>query len=213
MDESEEEVDPRIESLLRQRQSLTDDLLASPYDLVLYIKRALVYADLAYPDLAAGDAYRALLLTDEVRDESFEYHDQALDALTSYAHGPVLEVLDHGSLSGSQSRLPELEGGTKDITALAELASIRCYQILALGLLLCGCLRSASNFCERGLAIAPDNKELLNTRGYIQTVAERRTRKPISGLNDLPDWGMVRGKCIPGIATSRIGSRTSPWLS
>ncbi|KAI2626572.1 hypothetical protein GGR54DRAFT_628998 [Hypoxylon sp. NC1633] len=197
MDESEEEVDTRIESLLRQRQSLTDDLRASPYDLVLYIKRALVYADLAYPDLAAGDAYRALLLTDEVRDESFEYHSQALDALTAYADAPLLEVLDHGSLSGSQSRLPDLDGGAKDIPALASLASIRCYQILALSLLLCGCLKSAYNFCERGLAVAPGNQELLNTRGYIQTVTERRTRKRIANVNDLPDWGMVRREIYP----------------
>ncbi|KAI2612623.1 uncharacterized protein GGS25DRAFT_126891 [Hypoxylon fragiforme] len=197
MDESEEEFDTRIELLLRQRQSLTDELLASPYDLILYIRRALVYADLAYPDLAASDAYRALLLTDEVRDESFEYHNQALEALTSYTHDSFLEILEHGSLSGNLSRLPISDGGVKDIAAFATLASIRCYQILALSLLLCGCLKSACKFCERGLAIAPDNQELLNTRGYIRTVAERRTRKPITGVNDLPDWGMVRREVYP----------------
>ncbi|KAI1213238.1 uncharacterized protein F4807DRAFT_256167 [Annulohypoxylon truncatum] len=197
MDESEEEVDTRIESLLRQRQSLTDDLLASPYDLVLYIKRALVYADLAYPDLAAGDAYKALLLTDEVRDESFEYHDRALDALKAYSRGPLLDILDYGSLSERQSSLPKLDGGAMDIAALASLASVRSYQILSLSLLLCGCLKSAYNFCERGLALAPDNQELLNTRGHIHTVAIRRTRRSISSVNDLPDWGMVRREVYP----------------
>ncbi|KAI1659542.1 hypothetical protein F4813DRAFT_353251 [Daldinia decipiens] len=197
MDESEEEVDPRIESLLQQRQSLTNDLLENPYDLILYIQRALVYSDLAYPDLAAGDAYRALLLTDEVRDESFEYHTQAFEGLTGYAQGPFLEVLDHGSLSGTQSRLPLLDNGEKDIPAFAWLASIRCYQILSLNLLLCGCLRSAYNFCERGLARSPNNQELLNTRSYIQTVSERRIRKPVSTANDLPDWGMVRREVYP----------------
>ncbi|KAI1642606.1 uncharacterized protein F4817DRAFT_320630 [Daldinia loculata] len=197
MDESEEEVDPRTESLLQQRQSLTNDLLENPYDLILYIQRALVYSDLAYPDLAAGDAYRALLLTDEVRDESFEYHTQAFEALTGYAKGPFLEVLDHGSLSGTQSRLPLSDNGEKDIPAFASLASIRCYQILSLNLLLCGCLRSAYNFCERGLAISPNNQELLNTRSYIQTVSERRIRKPVSTASDLPDWGMVRREVYP----------------
>ncbi|KAI4865894.1 hypothetical protein F4820DRAFT_418961 [Hypoxylon rubiginosum] len=197
MDESEEEVDTRIESLLRQRQSLTDDLLARPYDLVLYIQRALIHADLAYPDLAAGDAYRALLLTDEVRDESFEYHQQALEALTAYVDDSLFDVLNYGALLGDDSRLPELDGGAKDIPTLASLASIRCYQILSLSLLLCGCLKSASKFCERGLALSPHNQELLNTRGYIRTVAERRTRKPFSGVNDLPDWGMVRREIYP----------------
>ncbi|KAI1402230.1 hypothetical protein F4819DRAFT_295083 [Hypoxylon fuscum] len=197
MDESEEEVDTRVEALLRQRQSLTEEILKSPYDLVLYIKRALVYSDLAYPDLAAGDSYRALLLTDEVRDESFEYHQQALSALTDNAHGPLLDILDYGSLSGSQSRLPGLDSGAKDVSALASLASIRCYQILSLSLLLCGCLKSASKFCERGLVSSPENQELLNTRRYILTVAERRTRRPISNVNDLPDWGMVRREVYP----------------
>ncbi|KAF3059623.1 hypothetical protein GL218_04589 [Daldinia childiae] len=197
MDESEEEVDPRIESLLHQRQSLTNDLLENPYDLILYIQRALVYSDLAYPDLAAGDAYRALLLTDEVRDESFEYHTQAFEALTDYANGPFLEVLDHGSLSGTQASLPLLDDGEKDIPAFASLASIRCYQILSLNLLLCGCLRSAYNFCERGLAISPNNQELLNTRDYIHTVSQRRIRKTVSTASDLPDWGMVRREVYP----------------
>ncbi|KAI1469352.1 uncharacterized protein F4812DRAFT_457891 [Daldinia caldariorum] len=197
MDESEEEVNPRTESLLRERQSLTDKLLDNPYDLVLYLRRALVYSDLAYPDLAAGDAYRALLLTDEVRDDSFEYHTQAFEALENHAEGPFLEVLDHGSLAGTQSRLSELDSGEKDVPALAWLASIRCYQILSLNLLLCGCLKSAYNFCERGLAVSPENQELLNTRSYIQTVAERRIRKPISTANDLPDWGMVRREVYP----------------
>ncbi|KAI0603062.1 Wd tetratricopeptide repeat domain-containing protein [Biscogniauxia sp. FL1348] len=192
----EEEVDSRIESLLCQRQSLTDQLLESPYSLIIYLKRALVYADLGYPDLAAGDAYRALLLTDEVRDEGFEYHEQALAALSTHASGPLLEILNFGSLSASQSRLPKLDGA-QDLSALASLVSVRCFQILSLSLLLCGCLKSAYNFCERGLAIAPDNRELNNTMAHIRTVAERRTRRPFSGVNNLPDWGMVRREVYP----------------
>ncbi|KAI0002814.1 hypothetical protein F4779DRAFT_113361 [Xylariaceae sp. FL0662B] len=196
MDESDEEIDTRIESLLRQRQALTDELLSSPYDLVIYIKRALVYADLGYPDLAAGDAYRALLLTDEVCNENFEYHAQALDSLNAHTHDSVLEVLNRRSPFGCPSHLIELNGA-QDVFGLASLASIRCYQILALSLLLCGCLKSAYNFCERGLAVAPDNDELFNTLGHIHTIAERRTRKPISGVGNLPDWGMVRREVYP----------------
>ncbi|KAI1078463.1 hypothetical protein F5B20DRAFT_582379 [Whalleya microplaca] len=196
MDESEEEIDTRIESLLRQRQALTDELLASPYDLVIYIKRAVIYADLGYPDLAAGDAYRALLLTDEVLDESFEYHTQALGSLNAYTHDSVLEVLNYRSPFGIHSHLTELDGA-QDVFGLASLASVRCYQILALSLLLCGCLKSAYKFCERGLTVAPGNSTLLNTRGHIHTIAERRTRKPISGVEFLPDWGMVRREIYP----------------
>ena len=68
---SDDEVDMRIETLLQDRQNLTTELLNNPYDLITYLRRAVVHSHLSYPDLAAGDAYRALLLTDEVQDESF----------------------------------------------------------------------------------------------------------------------------------------------
>lgn len=40
---------------------------------------AKAYRSLGYPDLAIGDAYKALLLVDEVAEEG-EYHDEALEA-------------------------------------------------------------------------------------------------------------------------------------
>jgi hypothetical protein len=45
----------------------------------VYLELASVYLLLGYPDLAAGSAYKALLLTDAVRDDSDEYHDQAYE--------------------------------------------------------------------------------------------------------------------------------------
>lgn len=50
-----------------------------PYCLVVYLELASIYLLLGYPDLAAGSAYKALLLTDAVRDDSDEYHDQAYE--------------------------------------------------------------------------------------------------------------------------------------
>ncbi|TRX91902.1 hypothetical protein FHL15_007221 [Xylaria flabelliformis] len=196
MADSDEEVDTRIETLLYRRQSLTNELLANPYDIILYLKRALVYSDLGYPDLASGDAYRALLLTDEIRNDGFEYHQIAFESLAEYANGTTIDVFDHGALSEDGIRLANSALGC-DPVALAALASIRCFQILSLSLLLCGCLRSAYGFCERGLAVAPNNQELKNTMQYIRTVGERRIRGEISGVNDLPDWGMVRREVYP----------------
>lgn len=40
---------------------------------------AKAYRSLGYPDLVIGDAYKALLLVDEVVEEG-EYHDEALEA-------------------------------------------------------------------------------------------------------------------------------------
>ena len=66
---------------LERRQRFTEQLIDSPYDAKLYLGRARCYQDLEFPDLAAGDAYKALLLTDEAQDDSGEYHDQALEAI------------------------------------------------------------------------------------------------------------------------------------
>ena len=66
-----------IQKWLVERQRLTELLSQRPYDLILYLERADAYTQLEYHDLAAGDAYKALLLTDEVRNEAEEYHDEA----------------------------------------------------------------------------------------------------------------------------------------
>lgn len=194
MDDSSQshEGDSRIEFLLEKRQSLTDQLLESPYDLVTYLSRAAVYADLGYPDLAAGDAYRALLLTDEIRDDSFEYHEQAVAALQIYEEAEFPMVLDHGLLSQMVG-----DDAPRDAENLALVGSVRAYQLLSLGLLLVGCLKSAHTFSERGLSVAPDNQELLNVRRYIDTVAQRRLRRDTIDPNDLPEWGMVRREVYP----------------
>lgn len=58
-----------------------DDIDDKPYDIPRYVRLSSAYRSLGYPDLAVGAAYKALLLSDAVNDESDEYHDQAVDAL------------------------------------------------------------------------------------------------------------------------------------
>ncbi|KAL7946237.1 hypothetical protein V8C42DRAFT_29184 [Trichoderma barbatum] len=187
------------ETLLERRQLLTEGLKSLPYDLVLYLERAAVYADLGYPDLAAGDAYRALLLTDEVVNDGFEYHDQAQESLSRYIGEPLPEALVHGHLADEHPDLANGTHGDAEVASgqLALLASIRAYQILSLSLLLCGCLKSASQFCERGLAIAPQNAKLLHTRSHINTVARQKLGLSDFEADDLPDFGLVRREVYP----------------
>ncbi|KAK3375327.1 hypothetical protein B0H63DRAFT_399939 [Podospora didyma] len=201
-----DEKDPCRAPLLERRRQLTDELASSPYDLILFLERAVVYSNLAYPDLAAGDAYRALLLTDEVRDEGFEYHDQAREALDKYASEPCPEVLRHGSLADVDAA-PDVDmvdghsvDGPHPRQQLATLASVRCFQVLSLSLLLCGCLKTALSFCERGLAVVPTNTELNEIKTYIEQVARRKLRKgPEESIDrqDLPDRGVVRREIYP----------------
>lgn len=68
-------------SAFHERHLLTSQLSDNPYECGCYLKRALCHELLGFPDLAAGDAYRALLLTDEVQDESGEYNEQAIAAI------------------------------------------------------------------------------------------------------------------------------------
>lgn len=197
-----DEREPPRGPLLQRRRELTEALARKPYDLFLYLERAVVHSDLAYPDLAAGDAYRALLLADEVRDESFEYHDQAKESLRGYRTTPCPEVLNHGSLVEDLDHIVDGYGveAAGEYNILANIASVRCFQILSLSLLLCGCLKSALEFCERGLKMVPHNRELHEIKGYIEQVARRRLRKgpdePIE-INSLPDRGVVRREVYP----------------
>lgn len=51
-----------------------------PYDISKRLELAAVNEALGHPDLAAGDAYKTLLLIDEARDEEGEFHDQVMAA-------------------------------------------------------------------------------------------------------------------------------------
>jgi hypothetical protein len=51
-----------------------------PYSILRRLDLAQNYGTLGYPDLAAGEAYMALLLIDEIREESGEYHEEAIEA-------------------------------------------------------------------------------------------------------------------------------------
>lgn len=202
--QASDEADPRTTRLLDRRKQLTDALAASPYDPILYLQRAAVYSHLAYPDLAAGDAYRALLLTDEAQNESFEYHEQARESLEEYSVTLVPDVLRHGALvEDADAAIADHHGaqhGLEPYSVLATLASARCLQVLSLSLLLCGSLKSAYTFCERGLAVVPGNQDLLETKGYIETVARQRlSLGPAEdvNVNHLPDRGVVRREVYP----------------
>lgn len=209
----DDEVDVQ-EQILDRRLQLTEALASLPYDLIHYLERAVVHSNLGYPDLAAGDAYRALLLCDEVANEGFEYHEQAIESLQMHVGVALPDVLSFGALQNEWSLTPgsNPDGPTEAATIkLAMIASARAYQILSLSLLLCGCLKSAYTFCERGLQIYPSNKELLDVKGHINTFAFRKLQKTDYEINDLPDEGLVRREVYPwnGHEPDRFAPRIS----
>ncbi len=61
---------------LKNLQHVTD---SCPYSVAHRLKLAEAYRGLGYPDLAAGDAYKALLLIDEVVEQG-EYVEEVTEA-------------------------------------------------------------------------------------------------------------------------------------
>ncbi|KAI5465755.1 hypothetical protein BGZ63DRAFT_400201 [Mariannaea sp. PMI_226] len=191
----------RHEQLLSRRSELTEDISNQPYDPIPYLERAVVHVDLGYPDLAAGDAYRALLLTDEALNEGFEFHEQAFESLQTRAAHALPEVLNYDGLPEDKLQFPneDNEHHQDDAQRLATLASIRAFQLLSMSLLCCGCLQSAADFCVRGLQLCPKNNDLINTKGKITAAACRRLGRDDVEIETagLPDRGLVRREVYP----------------
>ncbi|KAI9775277.1 MAG: hypothetical protein M1839_001329 [Geoglossum umbratile] len=171
------------------RHKLTEQLYERPYDLSLYIDRARTHTQLRYPDLAAGDAYRALLLTDEIRDETGEYHEEASLALAGHCR-------EDARSSDQNERFPRV----------LDEETLKCYQILTSSLTECGCLRTAWDFCSRGLALYTDDTELLKGRDTIRRQGKQLLYKDVDCVNDdtgdiqpndLPDQGSARREVYP----------------
>ncbi|CAK7263848.1 hypothetical protein SEPCBS119000_000708 [Sporothrix epigloea] len=229
----------RRAALLERRQQLTNALKEHPHDAIIYLRRALVYADLAYPDLAIGDAYRALLLTDEVIGGGDQYFEQVADSLLEYTDdlkekglpdvlrgvmpGDVLpkesawadgyhpyfcqeysdDESDESVIDDANSdSVDEYRFGDTDrprLERMAKFVKFRCYQIMSLNLLLCGCLRSANSYCQQGLAMAPSDKVLQKIEKLVKTAGIQRMRQSGVAYNPakLPDRGLVRREVYP----------------
>ncbi|KAL8954190.1 MAG: hypothetical protein Q9183_007278, partial [Haloplaca sp. 2 TL-2023] len=156
-------------NLFGQRENLTRQLLERPYSSFLYIERAWCYEEAGYPDLAAGDAYRALLLTDEVAGEYEEYHEQALEAFCV----DVKIRLDEQLYLDFGSHMFKVDITEKDVSSpqafanflgesrpwneksrrsysVVDMQRLNCFTLLARVLLQLGCLRDAYSFLGRG---------------------------------------------------------------
>ena len=85
-------------SRLRQLLELQEQTSDLPYSIPHRLKLEKAYRELGYPDLAASDAYKALLLVGEVVEEA-EFHEEALEAalndLKIDTGNPEEENVDH----------------------------------------------------------------------------------------------------------------------
>jgi hypothetical protein len=79
MAESTNKNETTLKKRLAKLEELRDFLPTHPYSIVLRLRLAKAYKDLGYPDLAVGDAYKALLLADELGEEG-EFQEETLSA-------------------------------------------------------------------------------------------------------------------------------------
>ncbi|KAK7556832.1 hypothetical protein IWX49DRAFT_609727 [Phyllosticta citricarpa] len=195
---------PRPESdskkaLLDRLADLRDNVAQSPYSIALRLEVAELYRTLSYPDLAAGEAYKALLLVDEVLDESGEYHDDAWETAAQ-------EMLRRRA-GGAEDQQPEdaivkeeeLRPWIEDVMTGA------AYTCLAANLLSCGCLKSAHEFCQRGLRANPGNDHLRtiqdsvldNIKSHFAACGIDLSTRDDYTVEDYPDRTMVRRELYP----------------
>lgn len=212
------------QSSLNERNTLTEQLQDSPYDVYTYLRRASCYERLGFPDLAAGDAYRALLLTDEVQDESGEYHEQAVEAVEE-AWRNSQKCAEHeegqtgpeGYVAVDGEQPPGNDGGQHAIRAqgeqnnelpyesFAQDCAYKAFVILVRALLKCGCLKSAYDFARRGLKAFPDHRQMQELQKQIVGKHQQNNfqQDPAGELSnfdpktDLPEQGSVRRELYP----------------
>ena len=183
----------RYEDCLAQRAICTTQILENPYDFSRYLQRAECYEKLGYPDLAAGDAYRGLLLTDEIEDG--EYGSQACEAIWSRRED-LNETISTLSKNGHSK--------SSWISSAARMSAIRAYAILSRSLTACADVKNAFDFIERGTRTYPEEQILHEIRSqiigpYDRDIHGRHTNNSptIEKENEFPGTGSVRREIYP----------------
>ena len=205
---------------LEERRTISFELEKIPYNPEIYLRRAICHEKLRYPDLAASDAYRALLLTDEVFDDEGEYHDrvvEVLEAAVGKEDLPAVNGVAGKNVNGigicinadeedyNDDRDEDEPGREPWYTALAKDNARRSSVILVRALVECGDLKSAFNFVETGLRVHPGNEELENFKSRIlekhrSKELEKDPARDQSMFNpreDLSEQGYVRREIYP----------------
>ncbi|KAF1827134.1 uncharacterized protein K489DRAFT_405869 [Dissoconium aciculare CBS 342.82] len=195
------------EHLLRVRTTF-DLLKREPYCSPVHIYLATQYARLGYPDLAAGSAYKALLLKDAIDEPSEEYHDQANEAMQSIVESQPDEERKRLQDWQANSESRDEDGLREQVADMSEVqlwmymhyAPIM-YAILTESLILCGCLRTADTYIKQARRSYPDRVDFRDIQERLLTTAEQRMSLPreeiLNVTAEWPDRGFVRREQYP----------------
>ncbi|KAJ9643550.1 hypothetical protein H2199_004229 [Coniosporium tulheliwenetii] len=202
-----------LEALLSDLETLRENSAEKPYSISSRLALADAYANLGYPDLCAGEAYKALLLVDELSDGSGEYHEltvEAAEADIRQAREEARPLAEQTSQLEADATVANEDDGITDVLAQDAMAFVEkqwsetAYIQLAESLTACGCLKSALEYCKRGRQAHMENVILRRLdqeiRHQLQQYFEKSSvpweEKDIN-IEDCPDRGLVRRELYP----------------
>lgn len=120
----------------------TQNLYSDPHNPHLHLQRGLIHESLGFADLAAADAYRALMLLESVVDpEGCEIHARRVEP------GRKAENEDEDDDEDEDNTTLIARSEYDDIIGVV-------YELLVRSLISCSCYRDAFEFCVRGLELA-----------------------------------------------------------
>ncbi|KAK0269890.1 hypothetical protein LTR35_014566 [Friedmanniomyces endolithicus] len=208
-------IDRQIDDIMMLQEHYLVDY---PYLLPIRLLTSQKYLQLGYPDLAAGEAYKALLLCDAVCDTSDEYHPMAAPQLRDF----ILQL-------PRTERIRQLTCDPKCVTELptgppAEVMDIEldiwvryhylpwAQRLLAVGLMYCGCYKTAWYKAWQGMtSIDKTAGDVVDQWLVDVTVGCEQAVRKLWGMTDdewkdqghsnngkaYPDLGCVRREVYP----------------
>jgi hypothetical protein len=203
---------PRSPSCDEQLSIITSQLSSgkNPYNPALYLSRGQVYLSLGYPDLASGDAYRALLLTDYVRNYSDEgelslENPEGLNQDENENEGEDEhedEREDGDEFRAAKSAIVHIQSSSSSpISLLTELEEAALV-LLVRALKEAGCIDESNEYRRQGLRRFPGSKAFVGAGGEEQ---EKRRRAGGKARRFVYPWNTYE--------PDRFSTETLQWLN
>ena len=176
-------------------------MLRSPYNPRLWLERSKILLKLSFPDLACGDAYKALQLIRDSKDGSSRLTHCVRLEVAKYlvsAHYSFANVLPTELLMSSN-------GMDKVIAHLNEL-EYHSVVVLAEGLLIANSFQESLNLAQENARKFPDAHELLAIRKAARAACAQRTRELEAAGNS---WSEIQ----EDLRSGEVYVETYPWMS
>ena len=191
----------QVSALADELRQCTEQLLSSPYSPRLWLQRSKILLQLYFPDLACGDAYKALQLIRDSKDGSSRLTHcvriEAANYLVS-AHHSFSNLLPSEFLMSSN--------GMEKVKAYLTELEYNSVVVLAEGLLMAKSFRESLNVAQENARKFPDAHELLAIRKAAKSAYAQRTA-------ELEAAGSSWSEIQEDLCSGEVYVKTYPWMS